>query len=422
MKQIKFLSVFSGIEAASVAWEPLGWKAVGFSEIEPFPCAVLKHRFPNTTNYGDITKYKDWPIEPGTVDLLAGGSPCQSYSVAGLRRGLADPRGNLTLVFLGVTDRFKPKWIVWENVPGVLSSNGGRDFGTFLGSLAELGYGFAYRVLDAVHFGVAQRRRRVFLVGCLGNWDAPAKVLFEPESLRWDTSTRRKKGKGFAPGIDESVDGNGLQKSVGTLCADTHPGAYSGQDAYTGRLIPQAKPIAIQGTIIGRSENAGPQGAGATEGGPMFTLTKTDIHAVAINTIMEASRRDGIRIYEGKSPTLQSFMGTGGNNVPMVNQPIHFDTYNQTVSNVSFTLSCSASDANHVGTVFTPTMAVRRLTPNECLRLQGFPDFHTQIPWKGKPAEQCPDGPQYKAAGNSWAVPVARWVGQRIQMFEEGVL
>ena len=315
---MNFFSICSGIEAASVAWEPLGWKAVGFSEIEPFPCAVLAHRFPNTPNYGDATKHHEWPIEQGSVDLLVFGSPCQSFSVAGLRKGLADPRGNLSLVILGFADRIKPKWIIWENVPGVLSSDGGRDFGSFLGALGELGYGFAYRVLDAQHFGVPQRRRRVFVIACLGagGWESAAKVLFEPESLCRDTAKGRKKGQGVA--------------------SDAQGGAgASGSLAF--RNSKQSNPIAI----------AGPQGVGATEGGPMFTLTKTDIHGIA-----------------------------------------------------------------------TP-MAVRRLTPTECMRLQGFPDDWARIPWKGKAADQCPDGPQYKAAGNSMAVPVMRWIGFRIQMVED---
>ena len=467
------------MEAASVAWEPLGWKAVGFSEIEPFPCAILKLRFPNTPNYGSLTEYQSWPLEPGSIDLLVGGTPCQSFSVAGLRKGLADPRGNLALVFLGLADKLRPRWIVWENVPGVLSSGGGRDFGSFLGALEQLGYGWAYRVLDAQYFGVPQRRRRVFVVASLGGRDVAASVLLEPKSVCWHPAPRRKKGQATAPDAGSGVE-TGLPRTVGTLCADAHPGAYSGQDAYTGRLIPcpdnetwveadasntlnnfdlgdtrtthavvepipiqdgremekkqtgmgvanegdpaytidttGAQAIAIQGTIIGRGENAGPQGVGATEGGPMFTLTKTDIHgvahhmpgnvaptvtssgppysrtgnerveaeALAITTVMENSRRDAIRIYEGTSPTLQSFMGTGGCNVPMVQ----------------------------------PAMAVRRLTPNECFRLQGFQDNWGNIPWKGKPEGQAPDGPQYKAAGNSMAVPVMRWIGEQIARVE----
>lgn len=185
---MRFLSVCSGIEAASVAWNPLGWKAVAFSEIEPFPCAVLAHHYPDTPNWGDMTKFQEWPNEP--IDLLCGGTPCQSFSVAGLRKGLDDPRGNLMLTFGAIAAKYRPKWLVWENVPGVLSSHGGRDFGTFLGMLGQLGYGFAYRVLDAQYFGVPQRRRRVFVVGCLGDWRSAAAVLFEQESFKGDSSAR----------------------------------------------------------------------------------------------------------------------------------------------------------------------------------------------------------------------------------------
>jgi DNA (cytosine-5)-methyltransferase 1 len=261
-----------------------------------------------------------------------------------------------------------------------------------------------------------------------------------------------KKGKGSAEGIDERIDSNGLQRTVGTLCADTHPGAYSGQDAYTGRLIPYRKskraqsdkddetwvedgkantinvfdsgdtrtthavvePIAIQATIIGRGDNSGPQGVGAKEGGPMFTLTKADIHGVAYPII---------------SPTVTTCKGSrGGCSSEAIDEisaihkaqvdPVHFDTYNQAVSDKSMTLSCSASDANHTGTVFVPNMAVRRLTPEECEALQGFPKGFTKIPWKGAPADECPDGHRYKACGNSMAVPVMAWIGKRIAEYE----
>ena len=188
---MRYLSVCSGVEAATVAWHPLGWEAVGYSEIEKFPSEVLAHHYPSVTNYGDMTKYKEWNIN-GTVDLLVGGTPCQSFSVAGLRKGLEDPRGNLALVYCGILDHFRPKWFVWENVPGVLSSNKGRDFGAFLGALVKLGYGFAYRVLDAQYFGVAQRRRRVFVVGHFGDWKPAAEVLFESESLLGNIKKSRK--------------------------------------------------------------------------------------------------------------------------------------------------------------------------------------------------------------------------------------
>ena len=209
MSGLRYLSVCSGIEAATVAWRPLGWQSVAFSEIEPFPCAVLAHHYPDTPNFGDMTKYQDWP--DADVDVLVGGTPCQSFSAAGLRQGLADPRGNLALVYLGIADRYRPRWLVCQNVPGVLSSNGGRDFGSFLGALAKLGYGFAYRVLDAQFFGVAQRRRRVFVVGCLGDWRRAAAVLFEPDSLRGDSAPSREAGKGVAGTVAQSAGGCGAE-------------------------------------------------------------------------------------------------------------------------------------------------------------------------------------------------------------------
>lgn len=164
---MRYLSICSGIEAATVAWAPLGWKVVGFSEIDKFPAAVLAHHYPNVPNLGDMTQIKGDDYR-GLVDLLVGGTPCQSFSVAGLRGGLDDPRGQLTLKFFQLVDRIRPRWVVWENVPGVLLDDGGRTFGSVLGALGQCGYGFAYRILDAQYFGVPQRRRRVFVVDCGG--------------------------------------------------------------------------------------------------------------------------------------------------------------------------------------------------------------------------------------------------------------
>ncbi|WP_312411958.1 DNA (cytosine-5-)-methyltransferase [Shinella sp.] len=186
---LRFLSVCSGIEAASVAWHPLGWKAVAFSEIEKFPSAVLAHHYPDVPNLGDMTNYEEWPEY--AIDILCGGTPCQSFSIGGLRKGIHDPRGSLMLTYLAIARRYKPRFIVWENVVGVLSSNRGRDFGTFLGGLAECGYGFAYRVLDAQFFGSAQQRRRVVVVGCLGDASAAAKILFEQEGPAWRPTPKR---------------------------------------------------------------------------------------------------------------------------------------------------------------------------------------------------------------------------------------
>jgi DNA (cytosine-5)-methyltransferase 1 len=179
---VTYASICSGIEAATVAWKPLGCKCAFTAEIEPFPCAALKHHYPDTPNYGDITRFREWPAQP--INVLVGGTPCQSFSVAGLRKGLADPRGNLALTFLAIVERFAPTWVVWENVPGILSADNGEAFGSFLGGLAGLGYGFAYTILDAQYFGLAQRRQRVFVVGHSGGqWQRAAAVLFDRESL-----------------------------------------------------------------------------------------------------------------------------------------------------------------------------------------------------------------------------------------------
>ena len=215
-------SVCSGIEAATQAWHPLGWKAAFFSEIERFPSAVLEHHYPHVPNHGDMTKFKDWPDH--AIDILVGGTPCQSFSVAGLRQGLADPRGNLMLTFGAIADLYRPKWLVWENVPGVLSSNRGRDFSAFVGLLGQLGYGWAYRILDAQHvrtrsfpYAVPQRRRRVFVVGYLGDYRRAAAVLFDRESLSGHPAPRRKAGQGFARGFECGPSGGSLTDLAPTL-------------------------------------------------------------------------------------------------------------------------------------------------------------------------------------------------------------
>jgi DNA (cytosine-5)-methyltransferase 1 len=191
-----FGSICSGIEAASCAWLPLGWDCAFMSEIEPFPRAVLENHYPETPLHGDFTT-----IQAGdyaAINVLVGGTPCQSFSVAGLRKGMADERGNLAIEYLRLADRLRPRWLVWENVPGVLSSNGGRDFGSFLGGLVKLGYGFTYRVLDAQYFGVAQQRLRVFVVGHLGDWRRAAEVLFEPASLSGVSAPHRPAHRSIA--------------------------------------------------------------------------------------------------------------------------------------------------------------------------------------------------------------------------------
>jgi DNA (cytosine-5)-methyltransferase 1 len=204
---MRYLSVCSGIEAATVAWHPLGWIPLAFSEIAPFPCAVLAHHYPTVPNWGDMNEYKQWP--DAAVDVLVGGTPCQSFSVAGQRGGLADPRGDLALTYLEMARRYRPRRMVWENVPGVLSSNGGRDFDAFLGRLEEYGYGFAWRVLDAQYFGVPQRRRRLFVVGHPGDGRLAAAVLFERNCLRGHSAPRRTSQKGIAPTLGRRTQSSG---------------------------------------------------------------------------------------------------------------------------------------------------------------------------------------------------------------------
>ena len=369
---MKYLSVCSGIEAATVAWHPLGWEPVGFSEIEPFPSAVLAHHYPHVPNFGDMTKFQEWPLDAGSIDLLVAGTPCQSFSVAGLRQGLKDPRGNLMLTYLAIAARLRPRWVVWENVPGVLSSNGGRDFGSLLTGLRELGYQYAYRVLDAQWVrtqrhprAVPQRRRRVFVVGCLvernaGNWDAAAKVLFERESMQRHSAksgAARKK-------IAADVEGR-----AGTKC------------------------VAIQGNLIGR-DKGGPTGVGASTDGAMYTMTKADVHGVAqvIPLDLRNSQRDPDKHDAQNRQGLG--VGSAGDPAPTV-------------------------DASFVHGV-AQAMTVRRLTPRECERLQGFPDDYTLIPWRKKAAEDCPDRSRYKALGNSMAVNCMEWIGERIAAFETG--
>ncbi len=434
---MRYGSVCSGVEAATVAWHPLGWQAAWYSEIEPFPSAVLKHHYPTVPNYGDMTQYEAWPDEP--INLLVGGTPCQSFSVAGLRKGLADPRGNLMLTYGAIAKRYRPEWLVWENVPGVLSSNAGRDFGTFLGMLAELGYGFAYRVLDAQYFGVAQRRRRVFVVGHLGNWQRAAAVLFERHSLQGHPAPSREKGQGTAAHVEGGVE------LCGALCARDYkdPGT-DGINRNSAKMVP----VAIQATIIGRDENSGPNGVGADTSGAMFTLTKTDVHGVAQPMAFPwQSALDPIGKPENLSGTLIK------NQTMAVAQPIPYDFFQITSpvnrqsresgdpchtlardnaahativqptasAETAGTLRANAgsgfrSNGTPVEGVAIQAMQVRRLTPIECERLQGFPDGYTNIPWRNK--AESPDGSRYKAMGNSMAVPVMRWIGERIAAVE----
>jgi DNA (cytosine-5)-methyltransferase 1 len=419
---VRYLSVCSGIEAATVAWHPLGWTPVAFSEIDPFACAVLEHHYPDVPNWGDMTRFREWPdacrcVDAGDsgqgrqsrsgsaerragkcgadakrgarrdrrgrggdhsdggvcvrcggtdIDLLVGGTPCQSFSVAGLRAGLADPRGDLALTYLAIADRYRPTWVVWENVPGVRSSGDGRDFGSFLGALAELGYGFAYRSLDAQYAGLAQRRERVFVVGHSRDWRRAAAVLFERESLSGHPSPRREAGEvaptvpsrrtaGGGLGTDLDCDGGLIPYAAGCLSPGAHPGGYNGQDAHNDMLVAFD---ARQSDVIQYGDKSGP--------------LDTDGYSVAV--AFAQNQRDEVR--------LMNVAGALAGEPGMKQQ-----------------------------TYVSGGMSVRRLTPLECARLMGFPDDYLDITYRGKPAA---DGNKYKALGNSMAVPVVRWIGQRI--------
>ena len=518
---MKYLSVCSGIEAATVAWHPLGWTPVGFGEIEKFPCQVLAHHYPDVTNFGDMTKFKEWSIG-SDVNVLVGGTPCQSFSVAGLRKGLDDPRGNLMLTYLAIAAKHRPQWLVWENVPGVLSSNGGLDFASLLRGMGELGYGFAYRILDAQYFGVAQRRRRVFVVGYLGNWRPAAAVLFERHSLQGHPAPSRKAREGVAASVasgapvsdydvagtlDKGVPGRGIGHngnydpqvvSVGSLCARTGQ-SISVQDAAQGHLmpamhsevspalkardakgpssdgdgdgailVPMMQPIALAENTIGRKPENGGNGDGFADGGPMYTLNATGVHGVAqpINIYGGNKRTDRpeggfyVRMDEDISKTLDAASGlnpTCSQGGTAVMQPIAFDTTQitspqngnnpkagdpchplaagahppaiaqpvfsfiqasaqQKSTNSVLEGLCNTLTAGNNNFLGGQAMAVRRLTPVECERLQGFPDGYTDIQPKGK---ATPDGPRYKALGNSMAVPVMRWIGERIAQVEK---
>ena len=363
-----------------MAWHGLGWEPAFFSDIEAFPCAVLQHHYPDVPLHGDFTDIKE--DDYGPIDLLVGGTPCQSFSVAGLRGGMDDERGNLALEFIRLAQRKRPQWVVWENVPGVLSSNGGRDFGSFLGALAEIGYGFAYRVLDAQYFGVAQRRRRVFVVGYLGDWRRAAAVLFERESLSGNPAPSREEGEKVAPAVttgppfsrtgNERVECEAIvpMQTVGALDTQCGLAQQAHQSFNSGHYVLERP---VMGTITARMFNA--LGARDVEEGAVIPFSAYNQSAEAGDVSQTAAARSDM----------------------------------DAASCVAFPSNANA-DAKG--------MAVRRLTPTECERLQGFPDSYTQIPYRNKPADKCPDGPRYKALGNSMAVPVMRWIGERIQAVE----
>ncbi|QMV78123.1 phage N-6-adenine-methyltransferase [Enterobacter hormaechei] len=413
---MKYGSVCSGIEAASKAWEPLGWKPAWFSEIEPFPSAVLAHHWPEVTNLGDMTKIAD-AVRAGDVeapDALVGGTPCQAFSIAGLREGLSDDRGQLTLSYVELANAIDAKRrergepeaiIVWENVPGVLSSKD-NAFGCFLAGLAgessELQPAggkwthagcvsgpervIAWRVLDAQFFGVAQRRRRVFVVASARKGFDPAEVLFEFDSVRRDTAPRRETQKAVA-----ALTARG----VGTCGADDN-------QAQAGHLI-----------AFG----------GGNTAGHIDVATACTAHGIRLDFDTETFAVHGTQDPDTNRELAHTLGRNNGQENAIVTEPFTLairgrsegstiEVRNDGTANALLTPNGGRAGMG-VGAIGWG-MQVRRLTPIECERLQGFPDNHTLIGWRGKDATECPDGPRYKAIGNSMAVPVMRWIGERI--------
>lgn len=528
---MKFLSLCSGIEAASVAFEPLGWKAVAFSEIEPFPCAVLAHHFPDVPNMGDMANFQQWPdsifLE---ADIIVGGPPCQAFSIAGLRAGLNDARGNLTLTYFSLinyADEIRQKHgkqpviALYENVPGILSDKTGA-FGCLLAGLAGEDEAIdvkkwpragvvdggrrrvAWCVLDAQYFGVAQRRRRVFVVAVpgefverVGNRAHPAEILSIGHCLRGDTPTReqtrqvaptipaRSTGGGGlgtdfdcdgglvthslrGEGFDASEDGTGRGTPLvvhGTQdpCTDEHLAfalgrnseqenvvAFSAKD-YGGDASNDLSPTLRAMTHSGSHANGGGQvavafaensraeirlegGAGSrtgalTSGGgkpgqgvPCVAVAPHDLsYGIPGNWIGRAPENGGNAIEPmlNKAPCLTAADRHGVAYTPNPTVGAFFAGQGAKAGSIAYDEHVSSTlKSSDSGTNRTPSahvgMQVRRLTPVECERLQGFPDGWTAIPWRKKPASECPDGPRYKAIGNSWAVPVVAWIGRRI--------
>lgn len=419
---MRYASVCDGIGAVHVGWRPLGWSCAWTSEIEPYPAAVVDHRFPGTVNLGDMLAISEERVsEHGPIDLLVGGTPCQSFSLAGLRGGLADARGNLALRFVQLAAVMRPRWVVWENVPGVLSSHKGRDFAAIVGGLVKCGYGCFWRVLDAQYFGVPQRRRRVFLVGHSGPWQRAAAVLLERHCLRGDSPPSREAGADVAGCVGAGIAGDrggvddndaraghlvsALNPSEGVApCLQERDG--KGQDSDWTKLL-------IAHALTGTGYDASEDGTG--RGVPIIPFDTTQITSAGNYSNPKPGDPCHPLAEGGHAPAI-AYQCHGGSVGPMGTLKDQ-----HTGSGIPFIEAAVAyalgATRRGVGqghnTTYTPTQhGVRRLLPVECERLQGFPDGYTLIDFKGKPAA---DAKRYAALGNSMATTVMRWLGERIQ-------
>jgi DNA (cytosine-5)-methyltransferase 1 len=425
------LTVCSGIGAPEVAWRGFGWNYIAGADIEAFPNAVRAHHFPEVPNWGDMTKFQEWP--DADIDLLVGGTPCQSFSVAGLRKGLADPRGNLALTFLAIAAKYAPRWILWENVPGVLSSEQGRDFGAFLGGLGQCGYGWAYRVLDAQHFGVPQRRRRVFVVGHLGDWRRAAAVLFERHSLQGNPPPRREARASVAAltangvGTCGADDNQGqaehlIPQGCGGETAPTLNAAFGSKLGLDNQHIDSGAGLFVAHSLRAEGFDASEDGTG--RGTPLVPVT---CGTLTSNGDAHSGFKDenGLVAFGWQNSPSQGASASASASASITptldkskTPAVAFMENQRAELRISDQTDAMATGGGKPGQGYPAALqgsAVRRLTPRECERLQGFPDDYTLIPYRGKPAA---DGPRYKALGNSMAVPVMRWIGERIAMVE----
>lgn len=389
---MRFLSVCSGIEAASVAWckDPLNWTCAGVAEIEAFPNAVLKHHYPDVPNFGDFTKITAEDVGgPGSIDLLVGGTPCQDFSVAGLRAGLAGDRGRLTIEFVRLAGRLRPRWVVWENVPGVLSADDGNAYGIFLGALAELGYGTAYRILDAQYAGVPQRRRRVFLVGYLGDWRRAGAVLFESHSLSGHPAPRRK-ARQTTPSLTSS--GAGVSRVKGAARSDDIEWVESVVNAQAdadvaptlqahatkqwidspmvaGTLSVLAFANTAGETALSTDEHSSPPVTGSKGNPPMLAFNAKDYGADAgeISPTLRAGHEIDGNANGGVMPAIAFNAGAGAKARSMGES-----------EDVSPSMMANGN-ASTTPSVAIEGYAARRLTPRECERLQKFPELSARV-------------------------------------------
>lgn len=492
---IRYGSVCSGIEAATAAWRPLGWEAAWFSEIEQFPCDLLAQKYPEVQNLGDMTKLAA-RMRAGEIeapDVLCGGTPCQAFSWAGKRRSLEDDRGQLSLAYVDLfntiderreADGREPAVCFWENVPGVLSTKD-NAFGCFLGALVgadepvDAPGGWpkagclegperraAWRVLDAQYFGLAQRRKRVFVVASARDGFDPAEVLFECEGLRRGAEAGEEDRQGAAGGAEDRSRADGRPgglvvlndqggSSIHVESAELSPTLTAQQHGHQPCVIPywcrpdkNSRPVDVSTTLDRNyaSPTAHQGGIAVVEcfaGGnvqadyrPSTTTTTLDRNAAdirvgrssgtAIVQTVVPQLHGGSMIEDDKAGTLRSrcvFMGGGGDAALAVVKTVSVQGYGAmreddkagTLLTRGCFASCGGDSALDSERGAEHQFAVRRLTVTECERLMGFPDGYTRISYRGRPAEECPDTPRYTALGNSWAVPVVRWIGERLQ-------